>query len=158
MFKRFSSALLVVLAIATPAQANQLKDYIYSNQVLDIVNKSGTTIAFKDESCNERVLGSYNRRTDKMVLCLANHSSYEELADTIRHETVHIMQACLGRPIMSFQEVANIAKPEDYKFTGGYNNVHHHHELEANIAARGLSDLEVVEFFKQACLKPQSSN
>ena len=158
MFKRFSSALLVALAIATPAQANQLKNYIYSNKVLDIVYKSGTKIIFKDESCNKNILGSYNKRTDKMVLCLENHSGYAQLADTIRHETVHIMQACLGRPIMSFQQVAKLAEPKDYNFMGGYNNVQHHHELEANIGARGLTDLEVVQFFKQSCLTPQSSS
>ena len=153
MFKRFSSIALTLLAISSPVHANELKDYIYSNKVLAEVHTSGTTIRFKDESCSRPILGSYTHNTDVMVLCLANHNSIPQLADTIRHETIHIMQMCLGRPIMTFQQVANLAEPQDYEFMTGYHNTTHHHELEANIGARDLSDTQVVKFFKEACYK-----
>ena len=151
MIQRLSSIALALLAISSPVQANELEKYIYSNPVLEEVHNSGTTIRFKDSSCSKSILGSYNHKTDVMVLCLANHQSIPQLGDTIRHETVHIMQGCLGRPIMSFQQVANVAQPTDYQFMKGYGNRSHHHELEANIAARELTDLQIVKFFKQAC-------
>ena len=151
MLKRFTSLALASLAIASPVQANELKDYIYSNEVLAEVHNSGTTIRFIDDSCSKPILGSYTRNSDVMVLCLANHTSIPQLADTIRHETIHIMQMCLGRPLMTFQQVANLAEPQDYEFMHGYHNTTHHHELEANIAARDLNDSQVVNFFKQAC-------
>ena len=151
MLKRFTSLALASLAIASPVQANELKNYIYSNEVLAEVHNSGTTIKFKDSSCNKQILGSYTRSTDVMVLCLGNHPNFSELGDTIRHETVHIMQMCLGRPIMSFQQVANLAESQDYRFMEGYSHSSHHHELEANIGARGLTDAQIVEHFKTAC-------
>lgn len=151
MIKRLSSVALALLAIASPVHANEIEDYIYSNVVLKEVYRSGTTIKFKDPSCERPILGSYTHKTDVMVICLANHRSFPQLADTIRHETVHIMQRCLGRPIMSFQEVANVAQPTDYQFMKGYSNHSHHHELEANIAARELSDQQIVKSFKEIC-------
>ena len=151
MFKRLSSIALAALAVASPVHANELKDYIYSNEVLAEVHNSGTTIKFKDPSCSRPILGSYTRNSDVMVLCLANHRSIPQLADTIRHETIHIMQMCLNSTIMTFQQVANLAEPQDYEFMNGYHNTTHHHELEANIGARDLSDSQVVKFFKQAC-------
>ena len=123
MFKRLSSIALAALAVASPVHANELEDYIYSNEVLAEVHHSGTTIKFKDESCSRPILGSYTHDSDVMVLCLANHSSIPQLADTIRHETIHIMQMCLGRPIMSFEQVANIAEPQDYQFMHGYSHI-----------------------------------
>ena len=84
MFKRLSTLLLASLAVSSPVQANELKDYIYSHPVLAEVNSSGTTIVFKDPSCEQGIYGSYTPKTDVMVLCLSNHPDFEELGDTIR--------------------------------------------------------------------------
>ena len=153
MFKRFTSLALATFALASPVQANELKDYIYSNQVLAEVHRSGTTIKFKGESCDRGAFGSYTPSTDVMVLCLANHSDFPELADTIRHETQHIIQMCFGGPVLSFEQVATFAKPSDYKNMHGYGTYDQHHELEAFIAARELSDTAIVQNFKDACYK-----
>ena len=153
MFKRLSSALLAAIALGSPVTANELEDYIYSNPVLAEVNRSGTTIRFKDPSCNEGIFGSYTPKTDVMVLCLTNHPDFAELGDTIRHETVHIIQMCNGGPVMSFESVAKYAQPSDYKAMHGYGTHSHHHEIEANMAARNMTDLEVVSSFKNACYK-----
>lgn len=151
MFKRLSSALLTAIALGSPVTANELKDYIYSNPVLAEVHRSGTTITFKDPSCERGIFGSYTPKTDIMVICLANHPDYAELGDTIRHETVHIIQTCIGGPVLTFEQVATYAKPQDYKAMHSYGTHSHHHELEANIAARSMSDLQIVSSFKDAC-------
>ncbi len=151
MFKRLSSALLTAIALGSPVTANELEEYIYSNPVLAEVHRSGTTIQFKDPSCERGIYGSYTPKTDVMVLCLANHPSFAELGDTIRHETVHIIQTCIGGPVMSFEQVASYAKPQDYKAMHNYGTHSHHHEIEANIAARSMTDLQVVSSFKDAC-------
>ena len=153
MFKRLSSVLLATVALASPVTANELKEYLYSNPVLAEVHKSGTTIKFKDAKCQHGIYGSYTPKTDVMVVCLANHSDFAELGDTIRHETVHIIQTCLGGPVMSFEQVATYAKPQDYKAMHSYGTYSHHHELEANIAARNMPDDELVVAFKDACYR-----
>jgi hypothetical protein len=151
MFKRLSSALLTAIALGSPVTANELEKYIYSNPVLAEVHKSGTTIRFVDPSCNNRIYGSYTPKTDVMVLCLDNHPDFAELGNTIRHETVHIIQTCIGGPVMSFEQVASYAKPQDYKAMRTYGTHSHHHELEANIAARSMTDMQIVSSFKDAC-------
>ena len=152
MFKRLTT-LIATLALATPAEAGQLKDYIYSNVVLAEVHRSGTTIQFKHERCSKGIFGSYTPKTDVMVLCIENHSDFPELADTIRHEAIHIIQTCKGGPVLSFQQVASYAKPEDYKAMNNYSTHSHHHELEAAIGARSMTDAQVVTTFKSACYK-----
>ena len=127
MIKRLSS-LLAALAIGTPALANATDDYIYSNVVLKEVHRSGTKILFKDPSCSKGIYGSYTPRTDVMVLCVANHTNYDELGDTIRHETVHIIQTCVGGPVFPLESIAKYAKPHDYKVMHNYANHSHHHE------------------------------
>ena len=151
MFKRFSSLALAALAVASPVHANELKDYLYSNEVLAEVHRSGTTIKFKDESCSKGIYGSYTRDTDIMVLCIRNHSDIPELADTIRHETQHIIQSCVGGPVLTFEQVARYAQPSDYKSMHGYGTYSQHHELEAFIAAREINDVQMVQNFKDAC-------
>ena len=151
MIKRLSSALLTAITLGSPVAANELKDYLYSNPVLAEVHRSGTTIVFKDPSCEQGIYGSYTRSTDTMVLCITNHPDLAELGDTIRHETVHIIQMCNGGPVMSFESVAKYAQPHDYKVMHGYGTHSHHHEIEANIAARSMTDLQVVSSFKDAC-------
>ena len=153
MFKRLSSVLLATIALASPVTANELEDYLYSNPVLAEVHRSGTTIRFKDPSCAKGIFGSYTQSKDVMVLCLTNHPSYAELGDTIRHETVHIIQMCLGGPVMTFEAVAKYAQPSDYKAMNSYSTHSHHHEIEANMAARNMSDDRIVTAFKDACYK-----
>jgi hypothetical protein len=152
MFKRLTIA-LAALAISSPVQANPLKDYIYSNPVLAEVHRSGTTISWVGESCDKGAYGSYSPDTDIMVICLKNHSDFPELADTIRHETQHVIQMCFGGPVLSFEQVATFAKPSDYKNMHGYGTYSQHHELEAFIAAREVSDIQMVQNFKDACYK-----
>ena len=153
MFKRFTTIALTALAVASPVHANAVEDYIYSNKVLAEVHRSGTTIKFKDEKCSDGIYGSYTPETDIMVLCIRNHSDIPELADTIKHETQHIIQTCYGGPVLTFEQVASFAKPSDYKNMHGYGTHSQHHELEAFIAAREVSDSAMVQNFKDACYK-----
>ncbi len=151
MFKRLSSALLTAIALGSPVTANELKDYIYSNPVLAEVHRSGTSIVFTDPSCEKGIYGSYTPKTDVMVVCLSNHPDFAELGDTIRHETVHIIQTCIGGPVMPFETVAKYAEPHDYKIMHGYANHSHHHEIEANLVARSMTNVQLISSFKDAC-------
>ena len=149
-----SKALIAVaaLAIASPVQANAITDYLQSNPVLKEVHNSGTVIKFKDPSCNKNILGSYDMEKDDMVICVKNHVGFAQLADTIRHETINVIQMCMGGPVLPLSKLAKLAKPMDWAFVDGYDNhSHHHHELEARLGARELSDAQVVTNLKEAC-------
>ena len=152
MFKRFSIAIAAILSMSPVAKASMLEDYIYSNPVLEAVHSSGTRILFKDPSCDGSLYGSYNSKTDVMVLCIATHPDLEELGDTIRHETIHIIQTCNGGPILSLAKLFEFAKPVDYQFISNYPNIKQHIELEAHIGARSMTDTQVATHFTNACL------
>ena len=142
---------LVLAAVAIPAQANELKDYIYSNPVLAVVHESGTKIKFKGGSCDRDVFGSYNMQTDIMHICIEKHSDYAELGDTIRHEAVHVIQNCNSGPVLGLYETVHYAKAEDKSVIEEYPTAHQHMELEARIAARNLSDIEVSKLVRKFC-------
>jgi hypothetical protein len=138
-------------AVAVPAQANELKDYIYSNPVLAVVHESGTKIKFKGGSCDRHVFGSYNQQTDVMHICVGKHSDYAELGDTIRHEAIHVIQACNRGPVLGLYETVSYAKEDDQSVIKEYPTAHQHRELEARIAARNLTDANVAELVRKYC-------
>ena len=133
-------------------QANELKDYIYANPVLEIVSATGTTIKFKGEDCKD-AYGSYSITTDTMIICLENHETYEELGDTIRHEAIHVVQACNRGPVLSVMDTMKYVTTQDKAFVADYPHAHQHSELEANIAARNLSDKQVTEVVAKFCFE-----
>ena len=147
-----SITLIALSALAIPVQANELKEYIYSNPVLAIVSDTGTTINFKGESC-KRAFGSFAPSTDTMTICLKNHDNYEVLGDTIRHEAIHVVQACNRGPVLSVMETMDYATEQDKAFVEDYPHAHQHAELEANIAARNLSDKQVTELVTKFCFE-----
>ena len=147
-----SITLLALSALAIPVQANELKDYIYANPVLAMVHQTGTTIQFKGDSC-DRAYGSYKPRTDTMIICLENHESYESLGDTIRHEAIHVVQACNRGPVLSVMDTMKYVTEQDKAFVEDYPHAHQHSELEANIAARNLSDKQVSELVEKFCFE-----
>ena len=152
MIKRLAIAAIAALSLSPVAKANVVEDYIYSNPVLEAVHSSGTRILFKDPSCSKNIYGSYNSETDVMVLCVANHPHLAELGDTIRHETMHIIQMCHGGPVLSLTQLFRMAEPTDHEFISQYDHIKQHIELEANIAARELTDSQITEHFNNACL------
>jgi len=152
MIKRLTIAIAAILSMSPVAKANVVEDYIYSNPVLEAVHNSGTTIKFTSDRCETgKIYGSYNSTTDTMVLCLKNHPNLAELGDTIRHETIHIIQMCHGGPILGIKKLTEFAKPTDWSFIAQYPTSVHHIELEANIGARTLTDAQVVSNFMKAC-------
>ena len=147
-----SIAALALATLAIPAQANALKEYIYSNPVLAVLHESGTKIKFEGELCKDR-FGSYNMTTDIMHICLNKHDNYEELSDTIRHEAFHVIQNCNHGPVLGLYETVSYAKPTDKTVIEQYPTAHQHLELEARIAARNLSDDNVTELVRKFCFK-----
>jgi hypothetical protein len=58
----------------------------------------------------------------------------------------------MGGPVMPLSKLAKLAKPQDWAFIDGYDNhSHHHHELEATMGARELSNAQVIQNLKEAC-------
>ena len=147
-----SIALVALSALAIPVQANELKTYILSNPVLSIVHDTGTTINFEGEAC-KHAFGSYSVTKDTMTICLENHEDYHTLGDTIRHEAIHVVQACNRGPVMSVMTTMDYATPHDKAFVKDYPHAHQHAELEANIAARNLSDKQVTELVTKFCFE-----
>jgi hypothetical protein len=141
---------LATLAIPS-AIANPLKDYIYSHPVLAVLHESGTKIKFKGGSCDKDVYGSYHMKTDIMHICISKHEDFEELGDTIRHEAIHVIQACNSGPVLGLYETVSYAKDEDQSVIEEYPTAHQHMELEARIAARNLSDANVTELIRKFC-------
>lgn len=148
-----SIAFIALSTLCIPqVQANELKDYIYNNPVLEIVHQSGTTIKFDSERCGESY-GTYNAKTDIMVICLKTHEDFATLGDTIRHESIHVIQACNRGPVLSVMDTMKYATEQDKSFVADYPHSHQHSELEANIAARELSDTEVTNMVRKFCFE-----
>jgi hypothetical protein len=152
MLKKLALLALSTAVCSQPVQANAVKDYIYSNPVLEIIDATGTTILFKGEDCKD-AYGLYNLTTDTMTICLENHETFAELGDTIRHEAIHVVQACNRGPVLSVMDTMKYVTEQDKAFVADYPHAHQHSELEANIAARNLSDKQVTEVVAKFCFE-----
>ena len=122
MFKRLALVALSTAVVTSPAQANQLKDYIYANPVLSVVHESGTKIFFQGETCSD-AYGSYSFEKDEMTICLENHSDYAELGDILSDFSAVIdldneyrleCQAC-GIPYVSLDDDFDISNISSFE-------------------------------------------
>ena len=163
MFKSILSASLMTCAFATPALATPVAMYSYLSRssIIDIVEKTGTEVTFNSERCNGGTLGYYALRWneagdvthDELGLCVDNHGNdFDELTDTLRHEAIHVAQACKGGPIVEdIEELKAAATPRIHRILTQYPADHQHVEYEAFVGAELLSDSEVVATIQKYC-------
>ena len=75
------------------------------SQVLDAVRSTGTEVRYHHEECRtDKVAGFYrlSATVDMLVICPRNQRNHSDLFDTIRHEAVHVAQACKHDAIMPY--------------------------------------------------------
>jgi hypothetical protein len=154
-------AAVLSLLVTAPSAASAVEfnnaTHLLNNPLIQAVRSTGTYIVFDGPACRDGFYGryAYLAETDVSILeiCDAKHTDTEELADTVRHESWHLVQRCKGGPVFSahslkaeaspglINQVANNYKPED-----------HHHELEAFIVAADMSNTYIAQQLTKYCL------
>ena len=128
------------------------------SQVLQAVQTTGTEVRYHAEECvTKGVAGFYrlNSNVDRLVICPDNQRNHSDLFDTVRHEAVHVVQACNGwKPILPYDYYIKNAsqRVKDFVFNN-YPSKVHHHELEATHAAEVLNEDEVVNLINKFCFE-----
>ena len=72
------------------------------SEVLKAVQSTGTEVRYHDQGCAEGASGLYKFRSDTLVICPSNQHNHSDLFDTIRHEAIHVVQACNNGPILPY--------------------------------------------------------
>ena len=94
----------------------------------------------------DKVFGYYKPSTDIMVLCVKNHGTdYAELGDTLRHESIHVAQACNGGPILTWNQIAKYSNNRILSIVQRYPADHQHYEYEAFTAAALMNNQQVAK-------------
>ncbi len=152
--KKLFSALAAVVATAAPAQANELYRLLNAQPLVHTVRATGTTVLYDQPRCYEKnTYGYYHPASDTMVLCVANHDGdIAELGDTLRHESMHIAQACNGgEAILSWNQIAKYSNNRILSIVQRYPVEHQHIEYEAFTAAAVMSNSQINKIVKDFC-------
>ena len=126
------------------------------SEVLKAVQSTGTEVRYHHDRCETNQVSGFYRigpNVDLLVVCPPNHLNHSDLLDTVRHEAIHVVQACKGSAIL----------PYDYYLKNATNNAieavrdypqdrrTQHYELEAFTAAEILSEKDVVALIETYC-------
>ena len=128
------------------------------SQVLKAVQTTGTEVRYHDERCiTHKVAGFYTigPNVDRLVICPRNQRNHSDLFDTVRHEAIHVVQACnQRRAVLPYDYYIKNAsqRTKDFVFNN-YPSEVHHLELEATHAAEVLNEEEVVELINKFCFE-----
>ena len=153
-------AVLAGFAIAAPVNATSWTDV---NTLTDLVKQTGTTVQAAD--CNTPGLQGYYRfdkeaDIDLLVVCKDNvdMSDSDAVWEVVSHEATHVMQACMGGPLLKDSYVPRVLRelqetaPHYYQTLQQYRGDHKRVELEAFwMELRAPSD--VHEFLDFACFE-----
>ena len=126
------------------------------SQVLDAVRSTGTEVRYYDKDCKEGKFAGYyelSADVDRLVICPDNQRNHSDLFDTVRHEAIHVVQACNGKPILSYDYYLTNASRETWSKVKEYPEAHHHHEVEAFHAAHVLSEKQVINLINKFCFE-----
>jgi hypothetical protein len=94
--KKLFATLAVLISAASPVHANPAYKALNRSPLSQMVERTGTRIVYDTQLCQDRgMLGYYRPSTDVMGICVSNHDGdWKELGDTLRHESIHVAQAC----------------------------------------------------------------
>jgi hypothetical protein len=152
------STLAVVIATAAPAQANEAYRMLNSQALTRTVRATGTTVLYDQPRCYEySTYGYYHPASDTMVLCVNNHYEngeldYRELGDTLRHESMHIAQACNGgNAILPWNTIAKYSNNRILSIVQSYPAEDQHIEYEAFTAATTMNNTQITKIVKDFC-------
>ena len=88
------------------------------SQVLKAVERTGTEVRYYDEECaatkTTRLLSTQCHCGPCSLFVHTIHVNHSDLFDTVRHEAIHVVQACKGGPVLDRDYYAKNA-PEDIK-------------------------------------------
>ena len=138
-----------------------------SRRLLDTIKADGVQVFVDDEFCfrkeNRGLLGVATS-DERMLLCVKNHGGdQDELADTLRHEVVHLAQYCKGRLVGA--TIATLQPQHTRAYvrhaieelnmpTGAYDQSKWAVEAEARVFAQYLTDAQTAEVYNHYCVKP----
>jgi len=161
--KRFLTALMATMAMATPAMA-EVQPGTY-----DLIQtvKAHMTVEIDTPFCDkeEGVAGAFDPKNQRIVLCPRGTVDADD-HDTVRHEVWHVIQYCLT-PSNS-QVLAPIFEPGSKewrtiildglsqrqvdKIKDVYPVAHHNVEIEAFSVAQNLTAKQISNYFIKACI------
>lgn len=128
------------------------------SQVLDKVQQTGTEVRYHAPECYEnKVAGFYefNSNVDRLTICPDNQLNHSDLFDTIRHESVHVIQTCNAGPIMSYDYWLENATPNAKQSVSEYPSDRRtqHWELEAFSIAEVMSEKDIITLIDKYCFE-----
>ena len=127
------------------------------SEVLQTVEKTGTEIRFEHAECAKGAAGLYhlNKEIDMLVICPDNQVNHSDLLDTVRHEAMHVVQACKGGPVLSYDfYLKNSSDATREALTKYPQDMHTQHaELEAFTAAEQLNEQQIVNLLNKFCFE-----
>ena len=128
------------------------------SEVLKTVQNTGTEVRYHDPKCQQDVAGFYrlNTSVDLLVICPSNQRNHSDLFDTIRHEAIHVVQACNGwNTVLPVSKYADSVTPEikeslaDYPSDPEIQAI----ETEAYVLAENLNEQEVTDLLNRYCFR-----
>ena len=152
--KKLLTAIASVVAISAPAQADPITyRALDASPLTQAVRSTGTRVLYDTHRCEtDKVYGYYKPSTDLMVLCVKNHGTdYSELGDTLRHESIHVAQACNGGPILTWNQIAKYSNNRILSIVQRYPAKHQHYEYEAFTAAALMNNQQVAKIVNDFC-------
>lgn len=172
LFSRIAAATLAAIAVAGPASAKpepQAYNARTTKALVSLVERNGVRVFIDDPYCSKddnegRLMGAATSNRE-LLLCVENHGGdYPELADTVRHEIVHLAQYCKGRTVGA--TIATLSPRHSNAWlehainelnmpTDLYDKSQWRVEAEARVLAQYLTDGQIGGLYNEYC-GPQS--
>ena len=133
-------------------------EFLQMSQVLDAVRATGTEVRYHHEHCNDGKRAGFYRiggGVDMLVICPENNRNLSDLFDTIRHEAMHVVQACIGKPVLPYDYyLKNVSDATKQSLANYPQDLHtQHHEIEAHHAAEFGDEKLIVNTINKFCFK-----
>ena len=152
--KKLIASLACVIGAAAPVQANEVYRLLDAQKLTQTVRATGTTVLYDQPRCYEKnTYGYYHPASDTLVICVENHDGdFKELGDTLRHESIHVAQACNGhKPILDWATISKYSTTRILSIVQRYPISHQHIEYEAFTAAYAMSNTQVAKVVHDFC-------
>ena len=155
MLTRLLVALSTFTITVAPVVAGPIGESVIhkeSAQLLARFEQLGGRTYFNSELCEKyKVFGV--QRGNQVHICLDRHEGdLDELADTVRHEVWHVVQACNGYQPLMYDTNAEIFEAIEHGWDPrAYKRSHWAHEAEAFNAARNYTEKEISGFLTAYC-------
>ena len=149
---------LAIFGFASAAFAHHVEQQPFveteSTLLLDAVRRTGHQVYGKADICEEGLLGVAT--SDKrLLICVDNHKGdMDEMADTIRHEALHLVQYCNnGATLMPEENDQFIDYAQEYLHWDilGYDPSAWSIEAEARVMAHFLDEHQVAQLLVKYC-------